>query len=282
MMFFTSYIRGLTNHCIIHIDYLCSTLNRLHQMEQEILQKEEEMFSQAVTTRCLSCGQLPPDASKVFAQSHMGRKPANTFDTADGSIEAVTDNDATGVTTQDSSSVQLKVRSEDVYTLLTGSAGLKPLLQQQKPMSPKDPYGYSAKHIMPQNKLKNSAQGKIPEQRYRKAQMAAHLKEMIKVTPAASQNYGFNTNNPFYAGDNLTLDLEERSQGVDSLHSRHPILKANHTIKGRPSTTQASGYASLEGPIYIAVPSSLQSKSQLLTHKQTDNNTVQLPAINQS
>lgn len=267
----------MINHCI-HID-LCS--HRLHQMEQEILQKEEEMFSQAVTTRCLSCGQLPPDATKVFAQSHMGRKPANTLDTADESIEA-TDNDATGGLTQDSSSsVQQKVRSEEVYTLLTGSAGLKPLLQQQKPMSPKDPYGYSAQHIMPQNKLKNSAQGKIPEQRYRKAQMAAHLKEMIKVTPAASQNYGFNTNNPFYAGDSLTLDLEERSHGVDSLHSRHPILKANHTSRGRPSTTQASGYASLEGPIYIAVPSSLQSKSQSLIHKQTDN-TVQLPAITQS
>ena len=122
----------------------------------------------------------------------------------------------------------------------------------------------------------------IKELRLRQGQGKMHLKEMIKVTPTASQNYGFNTNNPFYAGDNLTLDLEERSQGVDSLHSRHPILKANHTIKGRPSTTQASGYASLEGPIYIAVPSSLQSKSQILTRKQTDNNTVQLPAINQS
>lgn len=259
-------------------------------MEQEILQKEEEMFSQAVTTRCLSCGQLPPDASKVFSQSNMGgRKPpmdTNAKDTAaDGSIEGATNND--DAAQEDSLSVQQKVRSEEVYTLLTGSAGLKPLLQQQKPMSPKDPYGYSAQRMntMPQNKLKNSGQGKIPEQRYRKAQMAAHLKEMIKVTPAASQNYGFNAHNPFYAGDSLTLDLEERSQGMDPLHSRHPILKANHSSsssRGRPSTTQASGYASLEGPIYIAVPSSLQSKSQQsLSHKHTDN-TVQLPAITQS
>jgi len=250
-------------------------------MEQEILQKEEEMFNQAVTTRCLSCGQLPPDASKVLTQYHVGKKSTAVKDTADGSNE-VSDHDGSGGSMHDTSSVQLKVRSEDVYTLLTGSAGLRPLLQQQKPMSPIDPYGYTAQHMpMPQNKLKNKSQGKIPEQRYRKAQMAAHLKEMVKVTPAASQNYGFNTNNPFYAGDNLTLDLEERSQGSDTLQSRHPILKANHTSKGRPNTTQASGYASLEGPIYIAVPSSLQSKSQppLQINKQTDNTMHVLPAI---
>ena len=86
------------------------------------------------------------------------------------------------------------VQDEDVFRMLTGNVGLKPLLQQHKAMVPV-PAPYA--HQREQRERRKPAGGdRIPEPLYRKAKLAAHMKEMVKVPPAAAQNYGFGGQQP--------------------------------------------------------------------------------------
>jgi hypothetical protein len=82
--------------------------------------------------------------------------------------------------------------NEQVYALLTGQVGLKPIQLRHNPTAPvKDPYA--------KNSLKAE---KIPEPLYRKQRMSQQIKEMVKVQAPQFEQYGWNpANNPLYVLD---------------------------------------------------------------------------------
>lgn len=98
-------------------------------------------------------------------------------------------------------------QTNDVYALLTGQAGLRPIQLQRAPMQPiKEPHlgrpassnnGNTTTTIVASNK-KKSTTDKIPEPMYRKAKMTAHMKEMVKVQASGLDTYGYNHLNPMY------------------------------------------------------------------------------------
>ncbi|KAJ1411637.1 hypothetical protein B484DRAFT_455550 [Ochromonadaceae sp. CCMP2298] len=72
------------------------------------------------------------------------------------------------------------VRSEDIYEVITGASGLKPLLAQHTP----------------DRRVGRGVER--PDPSVRKAKMAAHLKELVRVTAPSLQGYGYSDTNPFY------------------------------------------------------------------------------------
>jgi hypothetical protein len=106
-------------------------------------------------------------------------------------------------------------QTNDVYALLTGQAGLRPIQLQHPPMQPiKEPHlgrptsstpANTTTTIVAANK-KKSASEKIPEPAYRKAKMTAHMKEMVKVQASALDTYGYNHLNPMYVLEGSVLE----------------------------------------------------------------------------
>lgn len=119
-----------------------------------------------------------------------------------------------------SSSILGPVRSEEIYNVITGTAGLKSLMPQHTPLIPvRDPYGITTAHHQRTVGPTTTTTGKplkrvekVPEPLYRKAKMAAHLKEMVKVAAPSVQNYGFSVNNPFFVLDGYAADDAEAQQ----------------------------------------------------------------------
>lgn len=312
-------------------------------MEQDILRREEEMFSAASSTRCMSCGQLPADPTNAFinhtaarravnVSHHVPSNPAqqhaesqslhNNFQGAQGGVlrggvhtgllktghrpnsspsapssqqeyspfhptgassaalifnpsadGAVPDSSAplsrarsdrmddeislhsehsfnNQASLQSTSQVLGPLRSEEIYSVITGSAGLKSLMPQHAPMQPvRQPYSNTTASTIPHKTAKRA--DRIPEPMYRKAKMAAHLKEMVKVSAPSAQNYGFTPNNPFFVMDgyvdeanphiNLQLD-----SGTSSLHS-----KASASTR-RPRTQGSQAHPQQQ--VYVPIP----------------------------
>lgn len=169
----------------------------------------------------------------------------------------------------DPSQVLGPVRSEEIYQVITGSAGLKALMPQHTPMVPvRDPYGITAAHQQQhqtagqgqgqgqgQSKRRQQQQVKVPEPMYRKAKLAAHLKEMVKVSAPSAQNYGYNSNNPFFVvegyseeGDPHQQNLSSSLDGGSSLHS-----SSRQGGKGARPRTQGSNPAT---SVYVPIPRS--------------------------
>jgi hypothetical protein len=334
-------------------------------MEQDILRREEEMFSAASSTRCMSCGQLPPDPTNAFVNHAAARRaghahhphrdaatategakvqqpghpsaPPSRGTTGAGLLRPATrpstSPQATDGTeyapfhpTDPSSSSLLfnpneesqttepmhvslpgtmgrgelmddeislhsehsfnnngpslhplslhssqsgtlgPVRSEEIYSVLTGSAGLKSLMPQHTPMIPvRDPYGITsaAGHTAaPAGQSKRRTQ--VPEPMYRKAKMAAHIKEMVKVSAPSAQNYGFNSTNPFFVMDGYADDADPHLSldGGSSMHS-----------KGRRPRTQGSAQGAVQGTsmqqqqqVYVPIPRSSMNPNSATNH----------------
>lgn len=328
-------------------------------MEQDILRREEEMFSAASSTRCMSCGQLPADPTNAFvnhtaarragsghpASAHardtgiasargqaggtsnqrniqiphgsagflkggagsvrpntspnaeMGAQFSSQFSIQNPSLSSVEPpRDGTVLDigslsapeppprgelmddelslhsehshnnllqgsqqSQYASSAQVlgPVRSDEIYAVITGSAGLKSLMPQHTPMVPvRDPYGITSGQQPGGQQAQQSKrrQEKVPEPMYRKAKLAAHLKEMVKVSAPSAQNYGYSANNPFFVVEGYTDEADHHMHngsldGGSSLYSRQGG-------KGRPRTqgNNASAGNSAATSVYVPIP----------------------------
>ncbi len=125
----------------------------------------------------------------------MGLSPSHV-----GSATIVYANPDDGKTTTNPYS---SAHNEQVYALLTGQVGLKPIQLRHAPVAPvKDPYKASSS-------LKAD---KIPEPLYRKARMSQQIKDMVKVQAPQLEQYGFNpANNPLYVMDGYVGSVAEES-----------------------------------------------------------------------
>lgn len=213
--------------------------NKLMQMEQELIYREEEMLSAAGTAahaaRCISCGQLPAVGRPRTTQSSQQQRNISSPQTSSGKFMTDESHDQldqrpfqppssiVAPTPLTNSSVYSLQGNEQVYSLLTGQVGLRPLQLQHHPLQPRDPFHgnntsinngnnnnslhnnsmhSSRPHTMATNRVKPVNAEKIPEPLYRKARMAAHMKEMVKVAAPALDTYGYHSgNNPFYVTD---------------------------------------------------------------------------------
>lgn len=308
-------------------------------MEADILRREGELLSVSATTRCMSCGQLPPDHPTVVAKRSRGgasRGVLRPHTTAAGSRSLAADpltgdfgspdalsvtmtmpqggrNVAPNVVLDDEEEVSLAsagemlqmngaeggpdgladgsmgswgqhgpdflppplsagsggkgspghalpVRSEDVYSLVTGNQGLKPLLKQHKAMLPvRDPYAKSRAAVAAENSNVSAALSnyrnpttnivapanleaqlqrrrpadaeRIPEPLYRKARLAAHMKEMVKVSPESALNYGFTADNPFYVMDGMLDDKDRRDLSASGGESIKRAFALNYCVE---------------------------------------------------
>lgn len=331
-------------------------------MEQDILRREQEMFSAASSTRCMSCGQLPPDPTNAFVGHTAARKVnnnnhhhsghphthANTHNNvlaAVGVYSNITDSSVSsaGLNLSDKRPVQIPTmgpgflkrpgssphnilnsgsaptdihnntepsstsllfhpdtnqaglngvqggidddislhsehhlhttslatlstqnlnnnpRSEEIYNVMTGSAGLKSLMPQHAPMMPvQHPYNITNNNIHPAHttsKRKPHNPNAIPEPLYRKAKLASHLKEMVKVSSPSAQNYGFNSVNPFFVVEGYS---EESIGGGGSLEGGSLYEYSTASNKGgkRPKTTQGVVYNNNNNnsQVYVPIP----------------------------
>jgi hypothetical protein len=161
------------------------------------------------------------------------------------------------------------VRSEEIYNVITGSAGLKSLMPQHTPMLPvRDPYGITNSGAQSRNGSAPATKApkrveKVPEPMYRKAKMAAHLKELVKVSAPSAQNYGFTTNNPFFVMDGYAMDEGEATpqMGVDAGGSLYSTRSGANTAR-RPKTQGSQGGAQQTQQVYVPIPrSSIQPHS---------------------
>lgn len=167
-----------------------------------MVQKEEEMHSMASTTRCLSCGQNQSDI--VLKKLHRvagsnagdnistitsstGNKPPGS---AASSVEIDDELSRSEDNLGDKGSLHSKLMSksaplvglqsaseEEIQSLLSGNAGLKPLLVKHTPVQ----MTASVPHQAPSSSSGSRRKGeKLPDPLYLKAKLAAHMKEMVK------------------------------------------------------------------------------------------------------
>ena len=173
---------------------------RVAQLEHEMVQKEEEMHSMASTTRCLSCGQsqsdvvlkklnrvagsIAGDNISTITSSTMGNMPPGSAASnmeIDDELSRSEDNLGSMHSKQMSKSAPLvglqTATEEEIQTLLSGNAGLRPLLAKHTPVQ----MTASVPHQTPSSSSGNRKKGeKLPDPLYLKAKLAAHMKEMVK------------------------------------------------------------------------------------------------------
>eukprot|EP01034_Spumella_vulgaris_P021440 gene21440-27471_t len=181
---------------------------KLAQMEADLLRREEEAYTMTSTTRCLSCGQRPANPQQAASQGltkggNIAPPPATNGIQTTSHIEMTDDISASSaghrsMMSQSTPMLPSHASSDQIHTLVAGSGGLKPLLVQHSPMKPlHDPYAT--------NTARRRAAGaeKIPEPMYRKAKMAAQMKEMVKITNPSTAMYGYGPSNPLYVMDGM-------------------------------------------------------------------------------
>uniref|UniRef100_A0A7S3M6C0 Uncharacterized protein n=2 Tax=Spumella elongata TaxID=89044 RepID=A0A7S3M6C0_9STRA len=327
---------------------------KLATMEQDILRREQEMFSAASSTRCMSCGQLPPDPTNAFvghtaarkgnhhAHSHTGNNHGNKNEhtlAAVGVYSNITDSSVSsaGLNLSDKRSVQIPTmgpgflkrpgsspqsvlhnaptdihnntepssssilfnpdghtqsgltgpidddislhsehnglhtnsqvsqstynlnipRSEEIYNVMTGSAGLKSLMPQHAPMIPvQHPYNITNNTIHPahttsKRKPHTANPNAIPEPLYRKAKLASHLKEMVKVSAPSAQNYGFNAVNPFFVVEGYSEENMEGNMSVDAGGSLYSTASKGSR---RPKTQGTVYNNNNNSQVYVPIP----------------------------
>eukprot|EP01033_Poteriospumella_lacustris_P011989 gene11989-8561_t len=197
-------VNGLTNLVGQVYKYLQTKVDRedirnlitskLMQMEQELIYREEEMLSAAGTAvnaaRCISCGQLPAVQRPRTTQQASSRSGIGSPQTGRYMDDEVVESPPTTAGNQPAVPVPLHPNAansaysmqgnEQVYSLLTGQVGLRPLHLQHHPLQPRDPYHQqnngagtgmhgSRPHTMATNRVKPATADKIPEPMFRKA-----------------------------------------------------------------------------------------------------------------
>lgn len=231
--------------------------SKLMQMEQELIYREEEMLSAAGTAvnaaRCISCGQLPAVQRPRTTQQASSRSGIGSPQTGRYMDDEGVESPPTTAGNQPAVPVPLHPNAansaysmqgnEQVYSLLTGQVGLRPLHLQHHPLQPRDPYHQqnngagtgmhsSRPHTMATNRVKPATADKIPEPMFRKARMAAHMKEMVKVSTPAMDGYGYHAgSNPFFVTDTSS------SLNVPGPNAGYAGGKLFHPSEGQPSLT---------------------------------------------
>lgn len=242
-------------------------------MEKDIITREEELYNLASTTRCLSCGQMPRESwqsANSISSSQSKRQqvihfPPGMPNKRDLSPEGTRGNSASPIQHEDSVShlshadggspmddeISVEGRrgvngggstfltsdtngvnphssagNEQLYALLTGQAGLKPIQLQHNPMLPQ-----SRPHTTA-NTTKKKAE-KIPDPVYRKAKLSAHVKEMVKVSAPAVEQYGYNSVNPLYVLEGAVVDQD------DTIGSRQLI--GSHSLNSLSNQPRSGG-----------------------------------------
>jgi hypothetical protein len=200
-------------------------------MEKEIMHREEELFNLSSTTRCLSCGQLPRESWQAAGVDRKGVKtPASAGVAGGGSF--ITDDGSNAspsyvLSDQSAGNPHSQANSEQLYALLTGQAGLRPIQLNHQPMMPRPSttsggtgsvLGSAGQSVISGNSASNKRKTneKIPEPIYRKAKLSAHLKEMVKVSAPAVEQYGYSSVNPLYVLDGTVAEMDQDGLSVTS------------------------------------------------------------------
>jgi hypothetical protein len=139
--------------------------------------------------------------------------------------------------------------SEQVYSLLTGQAGLKPLQLHHAPMVPVNrPHtttnsvsgsSVSSSSSMATDKKKKNGD-KIPDHLHRKAK----LKEAVKILAPAVEQYGYSQSNPLYVLEGAVSDDNDDNSSIDSLTSlntRGSQLIGSHSLTSIQKNKQLLG-----------------------------------------
>jgi hypothetical protein len=256
-------------------------------MEKEIIQREEELFHVASSTRCLSCGQVQRESWQAATPGPANKKRVVTVPSAvpsrgslspGGSVVSeggeslppslLAPQEAGGYLTAGTGprspmddemteggqySLQSKASSpppafmtaeassanpyslqgqEQVYALLTGQAGLKPLQLQHAPMIPQTPSRPHTTAAGAQGKKKPPGE-KIPDAAARRAKLSAHVKEMVKVAAPAAEQYGYSSANPLYVMEGAVVDDSDAISVLSTASSRQLI--GSHSLTALPS-----------------------------------------------
>ena len=202
-------------------------------MEADLLRREEEVYSMTSTTRCLSCGQMPINPLRKEVATNLLKTTGGGGGRVSAENSVYSNDDASATSSMvahmlSQSAPQLTVMSrsvpsEQIVPLVTGNVGLKSLLPQHQPQQAVNPYQATSK--------KKSGEH-IPEPLYRKAKMAAQMKEMVKVSTPASGVYGYGPNNPLYVLEGLVADDES---------SVHSYASQNRAIGSKRVGTTGGG-----------------------------------------
>lgn len=226
-------------------------------MEKEILHREEELFNLASTTRCLSCGQLPRES---WSAAGVERKPPKTPPGSGvaGGGSFITDEGSNAspsyvLSDQSAANPHSQANSEQLYALLTGQAGLRPIQLNHNPMMPRpnttsgpgSVLGSAGQSVISGSSVANKRKTneKIPEPIYRKAKLSAHLKEMVKVAAPAVEQYGYSSVNPLYVLDGTVAEMDQDGMSVVSSaknmlgSASTPNLGANGSMKSARAGT---------------------------------------------
>ena len=187
-------------------------MRRISQLEHELVQKEEEMYAMASTTRCLSCGQGRAEVGLKklhrIGEESQGDKDSLSITTNNTSNKgpirsgspngSVVMDDELSVPGQSldygqrgsqnsrsAPSIGLQAATdEEIQNLLSGNAGLRPLLNKHTPVQ----MSLTVPQQLPSSSAGNKKKGeKMPDPLYLKAKLAAHMKEMVKVDPPKKQ-----------------------------------------------------------------------------------------------
>jgi hypothetical protein len=320
--------------------------SRLAQMEKEIVQREEELYSMTSTTRCLSCGQMPKEswqAANMFSPNSRasgtrsvtegggerppfvippnvsfppGLRPLMDDESSEGSSYwhhhhqqyhggPSSSSKSTIVTTSDAMNPHSLANNEQIYALLTGQAGLKPLQLHHAPMIPQTPgtataassaaasrpHTTSANPVAATNKTKkNNAGEKIPDSSYRKSKLSQHVREMVKVSAPAAEQYGYNPSNPMYVLEGGVMDDDNASIGsLGSIGSSRQLM-GSHSLPtglhpstaGRDQKTIKVGGAGGKNNTKNNITINFMSKSSTHHQQQQNDSHLVLPDIHNS
>jgi hypothetical protein len=176
--------------------------------------------------------------------------------------------------------------SEQVYSLLTGQAGLKPLQLHHAPMVPinrphttttnsisASSVSSSSTSLATDKKKKNG--DKIPDHLHRKAK----LKEAVKISAPAVEQYGYSQSNPLYVLEGAVSDDNDDNSSIDSLTSlntRGSQLIGSHSLTSLQKNKQLLGEFTMVNDPRAA--SAAAGKSKNASHS-TSSDVLVLPDI---
>jgi len=269
-----SYIEQLykaVQHKVNREDIRALINAKVAQLEQELVHKEEDMYSIASSTRCLSCGQSRGEVS-IKKLHRIGEDHPNDNMSAVSMGSAKGHSHSNGVVMDDelslpdhndrfkgahsAPSLGLQVASdEEIQSLLSGQAGLRPLLAQHNPLQ----MSATVPHQQPASTGSKKKGDKLPDPLYLKAKLAAHMKEMVKSDVNLKKQGG-----PVY----VLEDNNSSNNGSSDSHSvgstnRGGYMGQNRAIgssKAGPSSSSSSLTGTTDGLLPPIAPAANSSK----------------------
>ena len=263
-----NYIEQLykaVQHKVDRDDIRAMINSKIEELESDLLQKEDDLYSVASSTRCLSCG-----VGSRSIQSGAPLKPlkkgitpgVSSNSSVDHSVIADQVSISTDITNHSFQNMQndggsqsnstqsrprtiahvpdihvLSASDEEVQSLLSGTAGLKPILKHIIPVL----------DVTPSNRQKKNAD-KSSDPVYRKAKAAQYMKEMVKINESTANFYSLKNNSPVYI-----LEDDSQSVGNGSLAS-HGSVSLPHIRNGESSKQSVN--TKQNNPMSLSISSS--------------------------